>query len=252
MPKVPRVLYTSAEIHTQIKRLLGQPSAYDRRVALVAYVGTDGEKYLPHPDGLRLICNPSAGGTDPDTLRRLLKRGARVEISERLHMKVYWSENRGCVITSANASSNALGKGGLKEAGILLPSRAVDVNRLIRSAQPRTLQESDLHQLDKTSREQKKHASNSIKRMGASPDFLEWYSAPHRSIWKVAYIQEEIAGTARVVKHRHMWNMVTRSHIRGYRAEKIGCERVTGSSHLRSVGAGQDRYIGSMLILRSR
>jgi hypothetical protein len=146
------LLYTSAEIHTCIKRLFGQPSADDKRVALVAYVGSDGEKYRPHPEGLRLICNPSAGGTDPDTLRSLLKRKATVEISDRLHMKVYWSKNRGCVITSANASSNALGKGGLKEAGIWLPSRAVDVGRLIRYAQPRKLRESDLRQLDKASR----------------------------------------------------------------------------------------------------
>src|ERR1017187_5279910 len=107
------VLYNSADIHSRVKHLFGEASRGDRRVALVAYVGVDGEKYLPHPEALRVICNPTAGGTDPNTLRSLIKNGANVQVSDRLHMKVYWSSRRGCVITSANASSNALGRNGL-------------------------------------------------------------------------------------------------------------------------------------------
>ena len=198
----PRLLYTSPEIHSRIKRLLGGPSADDRRVALVAYVGADGEQYLPHPLGLRLICNPSAGGTDPDTLRRLLKRGATVEISDRLHMKVYWSRNRGCIITSANASSNALGKGGLKEAGIWLPSGVVDIGRLIRYSNPRPIREADLHRLDRESREHKKNVSRPRRTEGPSSDFLQWYSAPHPSVWKIACLEEEITGSAKVVREQ--------------------------------------------------
>jgi hypothetical protein len=196
------LLYSSAEIHARIKRLLGQPSAGDRRVALVAYVGGDGERYLPHPDGLRLICNPSAGGTDPDTLRQLIKRGANVEISDSLHMKVYWSRNRGCVITSANASSSALGRSGLKEAGIWLPAGTVNINRLIRYAHPRIVRESDLHRLDAKSREHKKNLGGMGKRKKYAPDFLLWYSAPHRSTWKVSWADYEIGGTASTVKEQ--------------------------------------------------
>lgn len=197
----PVVLYTSAEIHKRIKRLFGEPRVDDKRVALVAYVGSDGEKYLPHPDGLRLICNPSAGGTDPDTLRQLLKRGTTVELSDRLHMKVYWSKNRGCIITSANASSNALGRGGLQEAGVWLPSGAVDIGRLIRCSSPRKLQETDLRRLDSESREHKKKVGGAhrIQRRQA-PDFLQWYSAPHRSIWKISWGNKEVTGTAIAVK----------------------------------------------------
>jgi hypothetical protein len=200
--KKPTLLYSSAEIHARIKRLFGQPSVGDQRVALVAYVGGDGEKYLPHPKGLRLICSLSAGGTDPDTLRQLIKRGARVEISDSLHMKVYWSKNRGCVITSANASSNALGRSGLKEAGIWLPARAVDIKRLIRYAHPRRIRESDLHQLDRASREHKKNVGNQSKKRKPTPDFLQWYSTPLRSTWKVSWGNEEIFGTASTVKEQ--------------------------------------------------
>lgn len=211
----PVVLYSSAEIHARVKRLLGHPSAGDQRVALVAYVGGDGERYLPHPEGLRLICNPSAGGTDPDTLRRLIKRNATVEISDSLHMKVYWSRNRGCVITSANASSSALARSGLKEAGVWLPAGAVNISSLIRYAHPRMVRKSDLLRLDAQTREHKKNLGGKGKTKKSAPDFLQWYSAPHRSTWKVACTTDEVAGAASAVKeqtateygHRqpHLW-----------------------------------------------
>src|ERR1039457_4176698 len=219
-----RLLYTSADIHRRIKQLFGQPSADDRRVALVAYVGADGEKYLRHPKGLRLICNPSAGGTDPDTLRQLLKRGTTVEISDRLHMKVYWSKNRGCIITSANASSNALGKGGVKEAGIWLPSGAVDINRLIRYSNPRKLCEADLRRLDRESREEKKNTRGQYRVRRPASDFDHWYSAPHRPIWKIACVGVEVIGTAKVAKEQsyseyghkepHAWTSCRKNTVR--------------------------------------
>jgi len=181
------LLYTSAAIHARIKRLLGQPSEGDKRVALVAYVGSDGERYRPHPKGLRLICNPSAGGTDPDTLRRLIKRGATVQISDSLHMKVYWSRNRGCVIASANASSSALGRNGLKEAGIWLPAGTVNINQLIRYANPRKVKQSDLRHLDTQTREYTKNVGINRKDVRPAQKFQQWYSAPHRSSWKFSW-----------------------------------------------------------------
>lgn len=221
--KKPVLLYSSAEIHSRIKRLLGQPSAGDQRVALVAYIGGDGERYLPHPKGLRLICNPSAGGTDPDTLRQLIKRGAKVEISDNLHMKVYWSRSRGCIITSANASSSALGRSGLKEAGIWLPAGKVNIQRLIQYAHPRPVKESDLRQLDKKSREHKKNVSERIHKRKSAPEFLRWYSSPHRSDWKVTWTDNEVTGTANTVKEQtsteyghkepHLWVSVGKNRI---------------------------------------
>lgn len=193
-------------------------------MALVAYIGGDGERYLPHPEGLRIICNPSAGGTDPDTLRQLIKRGATVEISDNLHMKVYWSRNRGCVITSANASSSALGRSGLKEAGIWLPAGKVDIRRLIRYAHPRPVKESDLRQLDEKSREHNKNVKEKIRKKKSVPDFLQWYSSPHRSIWKFIWTDYETTGTANTVKeqtsteygHREprLWVSVGKNRVR--------------------------------------
>lgn len=200
--KKPALLYSSAEIHARVKRLFGQPSPSDQRVALVAYVGSDGERYLPHPEGLRLICNPSAGGTDPDTLRRLIKRRAKVEISDSLHMKVYWSRNRGCVITSANASSSALGRSGLKEAGIWLPAGRVNIQRLIRYAHPRPVREADLRLLDTKTRVHTKNLAGKEKRKKTATEFLRWYTSPHRSAWKVTWSDNDVSGTAGTVKEQ--------------------------------------------------
>jgi hypothetical protein len=218
------LLYTAADIHARIKHIFGQPSKDDKRVALVAYVGTDGEKYLPHPEGLRLICNPSPGGTDPDTLRQLLKRGATIEVSDRLHMKVYWSKNRGCVITSANASSNALGKNGLKEAGIWLPSGTVDVNRLIRYANVRKLRERDLSRLDVESREHNKNVGKRAENNKNAGDFLQWYSSPHRSKWKLSWSFKQVVGHSAAAKEQtqseyghkqpHLWTSTSKNGVR--------------------------------------
>jgi hypothetical protein len=197
-----RLLYTSGEIHGQIKRLFGQASPADRRVALVAYIGSDGSKYLPDPRGLRIICNPSAGGTDPDTLRELKARGASIEISDRLHMKVYWSKNRGCVITSANASSNALGRNALKEAGVSLPRGAVDINRLVRYANPRAIRESDFRKLDRETRELQRNSSAGRRTRKPAVDFPRWYGAPNRSVWKIAMFGKVVYGAAIAAKEQ--------------------------------------------------
>lgn len=193
------VLYSSAEIHSCIKQLFSEPNKNDRRVALVAYVGCDGESYLPHPENLHLICSPSAGGTSPETIRKMIKRKAKVQFSDGLHMKVYWSRERGCLITSANASSSALGKQGLKEAGVRLPPKVVDIDRLIRYAKPRSVTAQELRRLDEATKERDKHQHRDL-RTEKMVDYLQWFASPHRSNWKLGWGDEEIAGTAKAAK----------------------------------------------------
>jgi hypothetical protein len=218
------ILYSSDQIHSAIKKLFSEPGTQDRRVALVAYVGGDGESYLPHSESLRLICSPSPGGTDPDTLRRMLKRGANVEFSDKLHMKVYWSRDRGCIITSANASSSALGVSGLKEAGVYLPPGLVDIDKLIRYASPRDVSQSDLHKLDQRVRAYKRNVGNKGQQKGKAPDFLDWYTSLHRSKWKIAWFGEEVNGTAKAAKEMtyseyglkepYTWGSISKGRVR--------------------------------------
>ena len=199
--KQKRILYSSAEIHSCIKQLFSEPNKNDRRVALVAYVGTDGESYLPHPEGLHIICSLSAGGTSPNTIRMLIKRKAKVQFSDGLHMKVYWSRQRGCLITSANASSSALGRHGLKEVGIWLPAKSLNIDRLIRYAKPRNVTAQELRKLDAATKLHDKHQHRN-PRTENMVDYLQWLSLPHRSNWKLGWGDEEIGGTAQAAKEK--------------------------------------------------
>ena len=194
-------IYNSSGIHACIKKLFSDPARSDRRVAIVAYVGTDGESYLPHPENLHVICSPSAGVTDPDTVRSMMKRGATVQFSDNLHMKVYWSKHRGCLITSANASSSALGINGLKEVGVLLPPGSIDIRRLIKYANPRNVTARELRRLDSHSREARKNRKKADVRNQHTPEYLDWYASPHRSQWKIRGC-DSAGGTANAAKEK--------------------------------------------------
>jgi len=102
-----KILYTSDAIRRAVRRTFGKGSG--RRVAVVAFVGTGAEAYLPEPKGLELYCWPSPSGTSARELLLLERRGVLIHFAPRVHMKVYWSARRGVVITSANLSTNAYG-----------------------------------------------------------------------------------------------------------------------------------------------
>ncbi len=145
-----RVLYTSADLHEAIQTIFRSPTRGERRVALVAYVGAGAEAFLPDARGLEVICSLTPGATSAETLIRLRQRGARLAQSSALHMKVYWSSVRGAVICSANASRRALARNGLKEAGVFIPSRNLDVARLIRYVRPRPITNENLRRLGRS------------------------------------------------------------------------------------------------------
>ncbi|WP_295458176.1 phospholipase D family protein [uncultured Thiodictyon sp.] len=180
------VLYTSGSILKHLKRLFQDPDPDDRRVAVVAYVGDGAPAYLPAPDGLHLICNPSAGGTSARALQDLIKAGARVQLSPKLHAKVFWSEQRGCIVGSANASDNALGRGRLKEAAVFLPPGLFDIDRLIAEVEPEDVTEEALSKLERETR-----ALPAGLRGGAGTksrrDFAAWFDSPYRNSdpWKI-------------------------------------------------------------------
>jgi hypothetical protein len=179
------VLYTTAALRGAIRDVLAGPQPGDRRVALVAYVGGEAQDFLPDPDGLELVCSLQPGATDSLTLGRLKNRGAILFQSRKLHMKVYWSSRKGCVVCSANASGNALGGGGLIEAGIRLPPGAVDVGRLWAAAKPVSVGGDDLKALaDKTPARKPLGSRGSGAK---APSFLEWTETEGVQSWKLGW-----------------------------------------------------------------
>lgn len=185
---VARILYSSIEVRAAIIELFS--SAKGRRVAVTAFVGDGAHSYLPRPEGLELICWPKAGGTNPRELRRLLQRKVTISFADSLHMKVYWAEDQGSIVSSANLSTNALGAGDLKEAGVLLPPGAVDIDRLLAPLRLRPLTEPELRKLD---RQHNLYVSrNSIKSQPEKLTFPNWFRQPFRPRWKLVWWEEAL------------------------------------------------------------
>lgn len=178
------VLYSSTDVRSVIIELF--KSAKGRRVAVTAFVGRGAEAYLPNPEGIELVCWPKAGGTNPNVIRKLMKRGVRVYFADALHMKVYWTEDKGAVVASANLSTNALGSGNLREIGVYLSSPQVDIDRILRVTNPRSVSNKELQALDKLHHDyETKNWSANRKPSGIS--FSEWYQLPLRPDWRIGW-----------------------------------------------------------------
>ncbi len=183
-----RVLYNSSEIRKEIIRIF--KSYNERRVAISAFIGEGADAYLPTPQGLQLICWPKAGSTNPDMLRELIKRGVDVFFADDLHMKLYWSESQGAVLTSANLSTNALGSGNQKEIGILVSSKDIDIDHLIASIQTRHASKNELQELDRLYKSYVVRNPHEFKYRHRAMSFAEWYESPFRKEWKLGWYGE--------------------------------------------------------------
>jgi len=195
-----KILYTSLDVRNAIIDIFS--ASKGRRVAITAFVGSGSEAYLPKPSGIELVCWPKAGGTNPTALKKLIKKGVEVSFVNALHMKIYWTEDKGAVLTSANLSKNALGAGDLREIGIFLPSKAIDINKILQSIKPKPVSQKALAALEKIHRDyQSKNKFNSSKTERNS--FLEWYDL-EKSKWKIGHWESstEISKAAKKISKK--------------------------------------------------
>lgn len=192
-----KILYNSTEVRKEIVNLF---KSGGKRVAITAFVGSGAEAYLPNPTGVDLVCWLKEGGTNPNELRNLMKRGVKVYHSDSVHMKVYWGENYGAIITSANLSTNALGSGNLKEIGILLKQKELDIDNLWKSINPITITGQDLYLLDNLHKEYSKRNPYDRKNEKRNT-FLDWYESPYPVKWKLAWTEGE-TDLAQVAKEK--------------------------------------------------
>jgi hypothetical protein len=218
-----QILYTSSDVRAAIVDIFS--AARGRRVAVSAFVGNGAESFLPFPPGVELVCWPHPTGTNPMTLRKLAKKGVDVSFSDGVHMKVYWSETKGAVITSANLSTNAMGKGGLKEFGIRLPAASLDIDKVLALLKRRPMSKAELTRLD-----EKHDAFTVITRDEPRPtkpkasSFLDWYNSSMRKNWLLGWFDQEVEShskrTAELVKAQyqerraHSWLQVGRNSVR--------------------------------------
>lgn len=180
-----KILYTSAQVQQSIKKLFS--TAKGRRVAITAFVGNHASAFLPKPGGIELVCWPKAGGTNPNAVRDLMERKVKVYFANAVHMKVYWTEDKGAILSSANLSTHALGSGGLKEIGVLLPSSAININKVLESLNARPVSNSELDALDKAHRAHVK-VFPPVKRLKLKTrTYGKWYIQPKRPKWKIGW-----------------------------------------------------------------
>ena len=179
------LLHNSAEVREAIVNLFRYSKG--RRVAVSAFVGDGAETFLPKPDGIELLCWPKGGGTNPDVIRRLAKRGVKIMFADCLHMKVYWSEDGGAILTSANLSNNALGSGGLKEIGVRLAPGELDIDRIMEYVEPRPLTEPELRKLDRQHKEYWVRNRGKISAKKQTRSFSEWLKLPFKPDWKLGW-----------------------------------------------------------------
>lgn len=170
-----KVLYDSKSIREAINKIFNNNN--DRRVAIVAYIGTKAGDYIKNPKGLEIICSPKPGSTDPNTISSFMSKGANIKFSDKLHSKIYWSE-KGCVISSANLSENAL-SGNQIETGILIDSSDFDIDKLINNANAYEINKDNMDKLRLHTRMINKLPTkirDIIVNNGHKISFLEWYS----------------------------------------------------------------------------
>jgi hypothetical protein len=191
-----RVLYTCQEVRKEIQRIFAHP--LERRVAIVAYVGKGALAHLPKPKGLEVYCWPQPGGTDACAVESLIARRASVFFADRMHMKVYWSSKSGAIIASANLSDNALGMGNLREAGVALASKHVEIDRLIGSIGAKLADPAAIERLrQKEDSWRGKYRGNGKVNI---PTFAEWFDGSRRSPWKWDYFNNWGGGASRRAK----------------------------------------------------
>ncbi len=200
-----KILYRSGDVHKAVKKIFDLPCK--RRVAVVAYLGANADKFLPNPNNIEIICCPEPGSTSPAAIRKLLHRGAKIRFSDGLHSKVYWS-NKGCIITSANISHRALGNNPQKEVGVLINSSDFDIDRLINESHSYDITQELMNKLSKQDRKTNRAVGNKAGKSQKFP-FIEWYNSPYREPWKIGWWTESIleSSKAAVKKSKEVYNV---------------------------------------------
>jgi hypothetical protein len=119
-------------------------------------------------------------------LRRLKRRGVDIFFVDALHMKVYWTQGIGALVTSANLSKNALGSGNLKEVGVLLGPHELNINCLTRSLRAHQPTSADMERLDRLHRKYvvRNRLAHSRTR---TLSYDQWYNDKLRSEWKLGW-----------------------------------------------------------------
>jgi hypothetical protein len=186
------VITSKSEMRQALSRILA-PSQPSRRI-VSAFIGL-GEQLDALPQDLSSVdvtCWLKPGGTDPNALRLMASRGARLSEVEDLHMKAYWSAAGG-LVGSANLTTNGFLEDGLHEVLVECPAGTLDALTANLALIP--ISEDRLRQFEKEHvRYLAKNDGHSFFSDGQSNrevnTFEEWRNSFARTPWRIHLFTE--------------------------------------------------------------
>ena len=167
-----------------------------KKIIVVAFVGAGAERYIlgrtANANRLQVICWDKEGCTNPETIRTLRDRGVQVRFARNLHMKLYWAENRGAVIGSANLSNNGLGDKGLHELAVRVAASEVDIRGLLNTVESQAVTPALLADLFRRTADYRRrnHGSDVFDKTIATPITFEEWLVSRQPVWKFFVYRE--------------------------------------------------------------
>ena len=154
-----------------------------RKVAIVAFVGSNAVEYIPNKDNLTIYCWPHPGATSPNAIRQLQQKGVKVFFSDNMHKKIYWAHGRGTIIASANLTDNALSGEVLQESGVYISSNDFDIDKEISNLKNIRLAEHDeIEQLERKARTTERFIPTRKDKVILFKEFMEFSNKPQIKI----------------------------------------------------------------------
>lgn len=96
------ILWNPYLIKEKIVDLFSYHTRHNKRVILINYLDEITPKILPDVFNVNIYCYPQPGNIDPYALENLQKRGAKIYLTNPLNTNIYYVENEGILIGSAN------------------------------------------------------------------------------------------------------------------------------------------------------
>lgn len=173
-------LKNSVEIKEKLQFLFNSNC---RKVAVVAFVGSNAIEYIPNKDNLTIYCWPHPGATSPNAIRQLQQKGVKVFFSDNMHKKIYWAQGRGTIIASANLTDNALSGEVLQESGVYISSDDFDIDKEISNLKNiRFAKHDEIEQLECKARTTERFIPTRKDKVISFNEFMEFTNKPQIKI----------------------------------------------------------------------
>lgn len=96
------ILQDRFSISEKIKKLFSYRTRNRRRVILINYLDAIAPNFLIDVHNVNIFCYPQPGNIDPYALEELLDKGANIYFTGPINMNLFYVENEGVLIGSAN------------------------------------------------------------------------------------------------------------------------------------------------------